>query len=72
MAQMLSQMPDVRACYVSEWLRFSQGKLNSDLDLPYVKWLMERFTRHTRVTDLVAAIAASDTFRYRKPAAGAP
>jgi hypothetical protein len=72
MAQMLSEMPDVRACYVAEWLRFSQGKLNSDLDRPYVDWLMTRFTRNTRVTDLVAAIAASDTFRYRKPAAGAP
>jgi hypothetical protein len=72
MARMLSEMPDVRACYVAEWLRFSQGKLNSDLDRPYVDWLMTRFTRNTRVTDLVAAIAASDTFRYRTPAAGAP
>ena len=72
MARMLSEMPDVRACYVAEWLRFSQGKLNSDLDRPYVDWLMTRFTRNTRVTDLVAAIVASDTFRYRKPAAGAP
>ena len=61
MAQMLSEMPDVRACYVAEWLRFSQGKLNSDLDRPYVDWLMTRFTRNTRVTDLVAAIVASDT-----------
>jgi hypothetical protein len=72
MARMLSDLPDVRACYVAEWLRFSQGKLNSDLDRPYVDWLMTRFTRNTRVTDLVAAIVASDTFRYRQPAAGAP
>jgi hypothetical protein len=72
MAQMLSDMPEVRACYVSEWLRFSQGKLNSDLDQPYIDYLMTRFTRNTRVTDLVAAIVASDTFRYRTPAAGAP
>ena len=72
MAQMLSENSDVRACYVAEWLRFSQGKLNSDLDRPYVDWLMTRFTRNTRVMDLVAAIVVSDTFRYRKPAAGAP
>jgi uncharacterized protein DUF1592/uncharacterized protein DUF1588/uncharacterized protein DUF1595/uncharacterized protein DUF1587/uncharacterized protein DUF1585 len=72
MAQMLSELPDVRACYVAEWLRFSQGKLNSDLDKPYIDWLMTRFTRNTRVMDLVAAIVVSDTFRYRKPAAGAP
>ena len=32
MARLLSEMPDVRACYVAEWLRFSQGKLNSDSD----------------------------------------
>ena len=65
MAQLLSDMPDARACYVAEWLRFSQGKLNSDADRPYVDWLMTRFTRNTRVTILVAAIVASDTFRYR-------
>ena len=70
MAQMLSQMPDVRACYVAQWLRFSQGKLNSDLDRPYVEWLMTRFTRNTRVIDLVAAIVASDTFRYRTTGGG--
>ena len=72
MAQMLSEMPDVRACYVAEWLRFSQGKLNSDLDRPYVDWLMTSFTRNTRGDGSGGRHVASDTFRYRKPAAGSP
>ena len=28
MARLLADMPDARACYVAEWLRFSEGKLN--------------------------------------------
>jgi len=72
MAQLLADMPDARACYAEEWMRFAQGKLNSDADTAYVDWLMTRFTRNTRVVDLVAAIVGSDTFRYLAPADGAP
>jgi hypothetical protein len=72
MAEMLSHMPEVRACYVSRWMRFSQGKLTSDLDRPFQDWLMTGFSRNTRVVDLLAKIVASDTFRYRTPATGAP
>jgi hypothetical protein len=72
MARVLSDMPSVRACYVDVWLRLSQGKLSADIDRPYIDWLMTRFTRNTRVVDLIAAIVGSDTFRYRTPAAGAP
>jgi hypothetical protein len=72
MAQVLAEMPEARACYVTQWLRFSEGKLNADADQPYIDWLMTRFTRNTRVVDLVAAMVASDSFRYRAPAPGAP
>ena len=41
-----------------EWLRFSQGKLKSDADQANVDWLMTRFSRDTRVVDLVVAIVA--------------
>ena len=59
-------MPDARACYAAEWLRFAEGKLNADADKAYIDWLMTRFTRNTRIVDLVAAIVGSDTFRYRR------
>jgi hypothetical protein len=72
MAEMLSNMDSVRACYVGRWMRFVEGRLTSDLDRGYQDWLMEGFGRNSRVVDLLAAIVASDTFRYRTPAAGAP
>jgi hypothetical protein len=67
MAKALADMPEARACYVTQWLRFSEGKLNGDGDTPYINWLMTQFTRNTRVVDLVAAIVGSDSFRYRAP-----
>jgi Protein of unknown function (DUF1592)/Protein of unknown function (DUF1588)/Protein of unknown function (DUF1595)/Protein of unknown function (DUF1587)/Protein of unknown function (DUF1585) len=68
MARVLADMPEARACYITQWLRFSQGKLNGDPDQPYIDWLMTKFGRNTRVVDLVAAMVASDSFRYRTPA----
>jgi hypothetical protein len=72
MARLIADIPTARACYVAEWLRFAEGKLNSDADQAYLDWLMSRFSRNTAITDLVAAMVGSDTFRYRAPAAGAP
>ena len=72
MAQLLADMPDARACYAAEWMRFAEGKLNADGDKVYIDWLMTRFSRNTRIVDLVAAIVGSDTFRYLAPADGAP
>ena len=40
--------PSARACYVAEWLRFSEGKLNSDADEDLRDWLMSRFSRNTQ------------------------
>jgi len=67
MAHVLADMPEARACYVTQWLRFSEGKLNGDGDAAYINWLMTQFTRNTRIVDLVAAIVGSDSFRYRAP-----
>jgi len=53
-------------------MRFAEGKLNADSDKVYIDWLMTRFSRNTRIVDLVAAIVGSDTFRYLAPADGAP
>jgi len=68
MAQVLSNMPDARSCYTSQWLRFVEGRLNGDADIAYINWLMTRFSRNTKILDLVTAIVGSDSFRYRTPA----
>ena len=53
-------------------MRFTEGRLNTDADQEYINWLMTRFSRNTRIVDLVAAIVGSDTFRYLAPRDGAP
>ena len=38
----------------------------------YIDWLMTRFSRNTRIVDLVAAVVGSDAFRQLAPVDGAP
>jgi len=70
MAALIADMPEARDCYIKEWLRFANGRL--DADQTYVDWLMTRFSRNTRIVDLVAAVVGSDAFRQLAPADGAP
>jgi len=72
MAHLIADIPTARSCYVAEWLRFAEGKLNSDADQAYIDWLMSGFSRNTPIADLVITMVGSDTFRYLAPAAGAP
>ena len=70
MARLLADIPDARACYIKEWMRFAEGRL--DPDTAYVDWMKTRFSRNTRIVDLVAAVVGSDAFRYFAPGDGAP
>jgi hypothetical protein len=72
MARLIADIPTARACYVAEWLRFAEGKLNSDADQVYIDWLMSQFSRNTAIADLVMSMVGSDTFRYLAPPAGLP
>ena len=63
LAQALAEMPQARACYVSQWLRFSTGKLNGDADRPYIDWLATKFTPEKTLVDLVVDLVTSDSFR---------
>jgi hypothetical protein len=67
LAQLLAEMPDARACYIEQWLRFSSGKLLSDADRPSVEWLMTQSSATTSVVDMVVAMVRSDRFRYLQP-----
>jgi hypothetical protein len=64
LARLLVDMPEARACYVEQWLRFSSGKLLSDADKANVDWLMTSFSATTSVVDLVVAMVQGDSFRY--------
>ncbi len=64
LARLLAEMPEARACYVEQWLRFSSGKLLSDADRPSVDWLMTQSSPTTSVVDMVVAMVRSDRFRY--------
>jgi hypothetical protein len=67
LAQLVVDNPETRACYVSEWFRFNSGKLNGDVDQPYLDWLSSGFRRDTKVIDLVITMVQSDSFRYLMP-----
>jgi len=43
-----------------------------DPSASYIDWMKTRFTRNTRIVDLVAAVVGSDSFRYFAPGDGAP
>ena len=70
MAKLLADMPEARACYIKEWTRFVDGTL--DPSASYIDWMKTRFSRNTRIVDLVAAVVGSDSFRYFAPGDGAP
>jgi hypothetical protein len=67
LARLLVDMPEARACYIQQWLRFSTGKLLSDADRPNVDWLMTQLSPTTSVVDMVVAMVQSDSFRYLQP-----
>jgi hypothetical protein len=67
LAQLLADKVGARACYGTQWFRNAVGRLEGDVDQPYLDWLVEGFSRDTKVVDLVARIVTSDGFRYLAP-----
>lgn len=68
MARKLADLPDARSCYLSQWVRFAQGRLNGDVDAPYIDWLSARFKSDTSVVDMLVDMVQSDNFRYLRMA----
>jgi Protein of unknown function (DUF1592)/Protein of unknown function (DUF1588)/Protein of unknown function (DUF1587)/Protein of unknown function (DUF1595)/Protein of unknown function (DUF1585) len=63
LSRIVADLPESRACYVSQLFRFSTGKLNGDSDRPYIDYLATRFTSDKALVDLVVDMVASDSFR---------
>jgi hypothetical protein len=63
LSRVVAELPEARACYVSQLFRFSTGKLNGDSDKPYIDYLANRFTADRALVDVVVDLVTSDSFR---------
>ncbi len=63
LASVLVDLPDSRTCYVAQWFRFASGRLNNDSDKNFLDWLSAKFTRDTKIVDMVAELVQSNSFR---------
>ncbi|MFT3712406.1 MAG: DUF1592 domain-containing protein [Archangium sp.] len=64
----LSKSKAARSCYVTQWYRFSLGRLETAADQPELSALQRRFLENDgAIPDLLVAITTSDAFRSRAP-----
>jgi hypothetical protein len=68
LSEKLVTLPDAQSCYVSQWFRFAEGRLNGDADKAYLDWLAKKFQPDTKVIDMVVEMVQSDNFRYLRTA----
>jgi hypothetical protein len=66
LAQLLVDKAAARACYGAQWFRNAVGRLEENVDQPYLDWLAADFSRDTRIVDLIVRLVTSDNFRYLK------
>jgi hypothetical protein len=63
----LAAADEVRECVARQWLRFALGREETDDDTVTVSEAMTGFkTNGWKVSDLLLALARSDSFRYQK------
>jgi hypothetical protein len=71
LAQILADSTQARGCFATEWLRFALSRDVGDADQGAVNVAAGAFARpDATVRDLMVAVAASRSFRYRAPAPG--
>ena len=67
LAQKLAGADEVRTCVARQWMRFGLGRDENNDDTPSLTAAMKGFGANDfKVTDLLVALAKSDTFRYQK------
>jgi hypothetical protein len=63
----LAASADARACVATQWFRYGYGRAETEADGCSMQTLKDKFAGSGyRVLDLVAALAATDAFRYRR------
>jgi hypothetical protein len=73
LGQRLASSSDVRACVATQWFRYGYGRAETDADGCSLQAMQASFAAGGyRILDLVAALATTDAFRYRRvtPAVG--
>lgn len=67
LAQRLARSRQVRECVTKQWFRYALGRMESEADACTVHRLLEAFEGARQdVRALLAALAGSDAFRYRR------
>jgi len=70
LTRMLAASPQVQTCFARQWIRYALNRWDGASDLASVQAAASAFQASGNMRDLVAAVAASRTFRYRAPAPG--
>lgn len=71
LSRILATSDTVRSCMTKQWLRFAFKRAEGDSDAPSLTSIGAAFASHDYLLrDLLPAIAASRSFRYRAPAQG--
>jgi hypothetical protein len=67
LARKLAASPDVHLCMSRQWMRYALGRMETDADGCSLRGALDALSgSQLNVRELVAAIAASDAFRYRR------
>lgn len=71
LSKILATSDTVRSCVAKQWFRFAFTRSETDGDAPSLAGISAAFARNDyNLRDLLPAIAASRSFRYRAPAQG--
>lgn len=72
-ARILANSPEAKQCFVRQWFRFSNGRLESEADGCSLAELSSGFaTSGFSIRELLISHALSDAFLYRRPLAQLP
>lgn len=71
LAGLLAKSSDVRTCFAGEWSRFALARMDTDADAASLQATAKAFSADTAtVQDLMAAVAAMRSFRFRSLSPG--
>jgi hypothetical protein len=70
LTKMLAASAQVQACFARQWMRYALNRWDTDADLASIQGAAATFAASGNMRDLVGAVAASRTFRYRAPDTG--
>jgi len=70
LTRLLAASPQVQTCFARQWMRYALDRWDGDADLASVQAAAAALQTSGDLRDLVAAVAASRSFRYRAPAPG--